>query len=219
MFRGKKMSAITGIYHTNEEPINLLHGHTLMAALQKYHADDIKTWHSDKVFLGCHAQWITPESVGERLPFYDYARQCAITVDAIIDNRKELFERLQVRPTDQKDITDSELILLAYYKWGEDAPKYLVGDFAFMIWDEKRQKMFGARDFSGSRTLYYHKTNGRFAFCTTIQPLFSLPYIEKRLNEDWLAQYLAVAGMVEAIDSSITPYQNIGQVHRPTVFL
>ena len=28
-------------------------------------------------------------------PFYDYERQCTITADAIIDNRKELFERLQ----------------------------------------------------------------------------------------------------------------------------
>ena len=206
------MSAITGIYQTNEEPVNLQHGQSLMAALQKYPANDIQTWHSDKVFLGCHAQWITPESVGERLPFYDHERQCAITADAIIDNRKELFEKLQVKPSEQNQITDSELILLSYYKWGEDAPKHLIGDFAFMIWDEKKQRMFGARDFSGSRTLYYHKNYGTFAFCTTIQPLLSLPYVEKRLNEEWLAQYLAISGMVDAVDSSITPYQNIGQV-------
>ena len=60
------MSAITGIYQTNEQPVNLQHGQSLMAALQKYPADDIQTWHSGNVFLGCHAQWITPESVGER---------------------------------------------------------------------------------------------------------------------------------------------------------
>ena len=35
------------------------------------------------------------------------------------------------------------------------------------------------------------KTHGTFAFCTTIEPLLSLPYIEKRLNEEWLAEYLA----------------------------
>ena len=87
----------------------------------------------------------------KELPFYDYERQCAITADAIIDNRKELFEKLQVKPSEQKHITDSELILLSYYKWGEDAPKYLIGDFAFMIWDEKQQRLFGARDFSGSQ--------------------------------------------------------------------
>jgi asparagine synthase (glutamine-hydrolysing) len=206
------MSAITGIYHLNEEPINIQYGRDLMRALQKYPADNIQTWHSDKIFLGCHAQWITPESVGEQLPFYDYERQCAITSDAIIDNRKELFEKLQVEPSHQKHITDSELILLSYYKWKEDVPKFLVGDFAFMIWDQKQQRLFGARDFSGSRTLYYHKSHEKFAFCTTIEPLLLLPFIGKKLNEQWLAEFLAISGMIDAVDSSITPYQTIEQL-------
>ena len=109
-------------------------------------------------------------------------------------------------------MTDSELILRAYYKWKEDAPKFLVGDFAFMIWDQKNERLFGARDFSGSRTLYYYKNHEKFAFCTTIEPLFVLPFIEKKLNEQWLAQYLAISGMVDAVDASITPYQQIEQV-------
>ncbi|MCZ2257313.1 lasso peptide isopeptide bond-forming cyclase [Sporosarcina sp. G11-34] len=206
------MSAITGIYHLNGEPINIQYGRDLMKALQKYPSDAIQTWHTDQIFLGCHAQWITPESVGEQLPFYDYERQCAITSDALIDNRKELFERLRIEPSVQKHITDSELILRAYYKWQDDAPKFLVGDFAFMIWDQKKQRLFGARDFSGSRTLYYYKNHEKFAFCTIIEPLLSLPYIEKKLNEQWLAEYLALPGMVDAIDASSTPYKNIGQV-------
>ncbi|WP_336866463.1 lasso peptide isopeptide bond-forming cyclase [Peribacillus frigoritolerans] len=206
------MSAITGIYQLNEEPVNLQQCRKLMTGLQKYPADSIQIWHSDKVFLGCHAQWITSESVGEQLPFYDFERRCTITTDAIIDNREDLFQMLQVKPLDQKGMTDSELILLSYYKWEEDAPKFLVGDFAFIIWDERRQKMFGARDFSGSRTLYYHQSHQKFAFCTTIDPLLSLPYIEKKLNEQWLAEYLAISGMIDAVDSTITPYKNINQI-------
>lgn len=206
------MSAITGIYHLNEEPVNLQQCGYLMTGLQKYPADSIQIWHSDKVFLGCHAQWITPDSVGEKLPFFDFERRCTITADAIIDNREDLFQMLQVKPLDQKGMSDSELILLSYYKWDEDAPKFLVGDFAFVIWDERKQKMFGARDFSGSRTLYYHQSHQKFAFCTTIDPLLSLPFIEKKLNEQWLAEYLAISGMIDAVDSSITPYKNIYQI-------
>ncbi|PHD75776.1 asparagine synthetase B [Bacillus sp. AFS043905] len=206
------MSAITGIYHLNEEPVNLQQCRILMSGLQKYPADSIQIWHSDKFFLGCHAQWITPESVDEQLPFYDFERRCTITADAIIDNREELFQMLQVKPMHQKGMTDSELILLSYYKWDEDAPKFLVGDFTFVIWDEKRQKMFGARDFSGSRTLYYHHSHQKFAFCTTIDPLLSLPFIEKKLNEQWLSEYLAISGMIDAVDSTITPYKNIYQI-------
>lgn len=206
------MSAITGIYHLNQEPVNTEHGHTLMFGLEKYPSDDVRTWHSNHVFLGCHAQWITPESVNERLPYYDSERQLAITADAIIDNREELFQLLQVEYSRRKAMCDYELILLAYDKWGADAPKYLLGDFAFMIWDERNQRLFGARDFSGSRMLYYFHNRERFAFCTIIEPLLSLPYIEKQMNEQWLAEYLAISAPVDAVDSSITPYQHIAQL-------
>ncbi|WP_282173010.1 lasso peptide isopeptide bond-forming cyclase [Cytobacillus firmus] len=215
------MSAIAGIYNLNGEPVSIEQSSGMMKAFEKFPADDIQTWHQESIFLGCHAQWITPESIGEQLPFYDYQRQLAITADAIIDNREELFERLQIDREDRKKITDSQLILLAYHKWGEESPKFLVGDFAFMIWDEKERKMFGARDFSGARTLYYYRDNHRFGFSTTIQPLFSLPGVKKELNEQWLAEYLAIAGMIDAVDGEITPYRNIEQLppsHSITIF-
>src|SRR5690606_32771619 len=121
--------------------------------------------------------WITPESIGELNPFYDSERQLVITADAIIDNRSELFQLLQIQQERRLDITDAELILLSYSKWGEDSPKYLIGDFAYIIWDERDQKLFAARDFSGSRTLYYHWNGVRLAMCTTLNPLFTLPNI------------------------------------------
>jgi asparagine synthase (glutamine-hydrolysing) len=205
------MSAITGLIYFNGEPIDELYGSMLMRALNCFPADTIQTWKGYNVFFGCHSQWITPESIGESLPFYDFDRKLAITADAIIDNRPELFERLQIRHSECKDISDSKLILLAYQKWGEDTPKYLIGDFAFMIWDEKRQLLFGARDFSGGRTLYYH-CGQRFAFSTTIDPLLTLPYIQKELNEEWLAEFLAISSVVDSVDTSLTPYKNIVQL-------
>ena len=154
----------------------------MMNSFQQFPSDSIGTWQKSTIFLGCHAQWITPESIGEPLPYYDYKRELVITSDAIIDNREELFNQLHIEHEDKKTIPDSQLILLAYSKWGEDVPKHLMGDFAFMIWDGREQKLFGARDFSGSRTLYYYHDQSRFAFSTTIQPLFTLPYIEKKIK-------------------------------------
>ncbi|EDX69479.1 lasso peptide isopeptide bond-forming cyclase [Bacillus cereus] len=206
------MSAITGIIHFNNEPISIEHGTRLMSDLRKYPADDIQIWHKENIFFGCHAQWITPESVGEQLPFYNYEKQLTITADAIIDNRDELFEKLQVDYSDRKNMADSELILLSYQKWGGEAPKYLVGDFAFMIWDEKKQMLFGARDFSGNRTLYFYRGEEKFAFCTIIKPLFTLPYVEKQLNEQWFAEFLAIPVNFESVDPSSTVYKTIEQI-------
>ncbi|MFS0861477.1 lasso peptide isopeptide bond-forming cyclase [Fredinandcohnia sp. 179-A 10B2 NHS] len=205
------MSAIAGIYNGINESV-IENGSTLMKYLQRFPADDIKTWHQDNVFLGCHAQWITPESINERLPYYDSESRVTITADAIIDNRDELFEKLQVSRYERETVSDSQLILLAYLKWGQDSAKFLIGDFAFMIWDEKKQMLFGARDFSGSRTLYYYNDDKRFAFCTVIEPLLMLPYVNKRLNESWLAEFLAITTVVDTVDTSNTAYQGINQV-------
>ncbi|WP_310175458.1 asparagine synthase-related protein [Neobacillus niacini] len=206
------MSAITGIIHFNEESLDPEFSKSLMMAYEQYPVDKVSTWSQNQIFLGCHAQWITPESIGETLPYYDYEKGLAITADAIIDNRNELFNRLQVNLTQRENIPDSQLILLAYNKWGNEAPKYLIGDFSFMIWDEKKRKLFGARDISGARTLYFYNNQSHFAFSTIIEPLFSLPYIDKRLNEEWLAEFLAIPGMTEAVDTQSTVYKNIYQI-------
>ncbi|WP_066056212.1 asparagine synthase-related protein [Robertmurraya korlensis] len=206
------MSAIAGILNLNGEPVSIEQSTGMMKALEKFPANDIQTWHKDNLFLGCHAQWITPESIGEQLPFYDYERRLAITADAIIDNREELFQLLQIDREDRKKITDSQLILLAYHKWGEESPKFLVGDFAYVIWDEKEKKLFGARDFSGGRTLYFYRDDEKFIFSTTIEPLFSTPRLEKKINELWIAEFLAIPDMNDTVDTYNTAYKNIQQL-------
>lgn len=206
------MSAITGVFNCNEEPVSVETIENMMQALQKYPAHDVRVWHDRFVFLGCHAQWITPESTKERLPFYDEQHKLAITADAIIDNREELFDRLQVEHLQRKQMTDSELILAAYLKWGKEAPRYLIGDFAFIIWDEQKRHLFGARDLSGNRTLYYYHHSRQFAFCTVMNPLFTMPGVKKELNESWLAEFLMIPIILDTIDVHSTVYDNIDQI-------
>lgn len=206
------MSAIAGIFNFNEQPIDPYHVNTVMKAFETFPADDVYTWCNNSIFLGCQNQWITPESVGVRIPYSDQERKLVITADAIIDNREELFDKLAIDKSERITISDSQLILLAYSKWEDEAPKQLIGDFAFMIWDERKRKLFGARDFSGSRTLYYFDDLNRVAFGTTIEPLLRLPFVKKELNEHWLAEFLAIPTMVEAVDMTLTVYKKIKQV-------
>ncbi|RBP88296.1 asparagine synthase (glutamine-hydrolysing) [Cytobacillus firmus] len=206
------MSAILGTYHFKDDSNHIEDCNKMMNYLESFPYDDKGVWQSERLFFGCHNQWISPESVGGHLPSYDSEHQLVITSDAIIDNRNDLFERLQVSYSERKSISDSKLILLAYLKWGKDSPKYLIGDFAFMIWDERKQLLFGARDFSGSRTLYYYNDPSRFVFCTIIEPMFRLPYIRKRINEEWLAEFLVIPTMVESTDIHKTVYKNINQL-------
>ncbi|WP_068498670.1 asparagine synthase-related protein [Paenibacillus kribbensis] len=206
------MSAIAGIYNFGRESASAEEGGKMMQALRKYPADRVCAWCEGSIFLGCHAQHVTPESVHERLPFYDEERDLAITADAILDNRSELLERLGVRQERRQEITDSELILLAYDKWGVDAAQYLIGDFAFVIWDAKRRRLYGARDMTGSRTLYTYQHDSGFAFSTVVAPLLTLSSLRKELHEPWLAEFLSIRSMQESVDIGTTVYKHINQL-------
>ncbi len=49
------------------------------------------------------------------------------------------LKNLELPDLPLEKIGDSEFILAAYNKWGSECPKYLLGDFAFAIWDEKKR--------------------------------------------------------------------------------
>ncbi len=206
------MSAITGIVQLHQQPLPPEAGRSIMQNLQRFPADYVHTWTCGDIFLGCHGQWITPESRNETLPNYYAERNAAITADAIIDNRAELFGKLGIAADRRADMTDSDLILQAYFKWGQEAPKHLIGDFAFIIWDGRERTLFGARDFSGSRTLYYALTPEQLSLCTTMAPLLARPGVGRQLNEQWVSEFLAIPITTEAVDMFSTVYKHIGQI-------
>ncbi|UJF33932.1 asparagine synthase-related protein [Paenibacillus hexagrammi] len=205
------MSAIAGIFSYNKEAISSDSLDKMMQHLQKYPADSAGLWQGQGSYVSllCHAQWVTPESVGESMPVYDSDHKIAITADVIIDNREELFERLHIGQAYRKRMTDAELLIRAYVKWGQDSPQYILGDYAYVLWDENKGLLFGARDLLGNRTLYYMEHQGRFACCTVVQPLLDLPGYKTELNESWLAEFLAIPIILDTVDAKATVYKDI----------
>jgi len=206
------MSAIAGIVHFDDRPVDPQQMDSIMQALRKYAADSEQSWHQEGSFMGCRQQWITPESVNEKCPLWHKEAKLIIAADAIIDNRDDLFDRLQVERDRRGQIGDCELILQAYIKWGQDVPKFLIGDFAFMIWDQRRKLLFGARDLLGMRNLYYGRHGEQFAFGTAIAPLLALPGFKNGLNETWLSEFLAIPSLLDSVDANSTVYRGINQV-------
>ncbi|WP_029192445.1 asparagine synthase-related protein [Paenibacillus harenae] len=206
------MSVIAGVIQF-DRPLHPSDGTAdFMEAVQHFPGNAFETWEDPSALLGCRSQWITPESVDERLPYRDEQSGLVITADAILDNRGQLFEKLGIGRDRRSGITDSELILLAYRKWGPETPRYLIGDFAFVIWDAGRDLLYGARDLLGSRTLYYHRGSNRFSFCSVIHPLFALTGIDKRLCEERFAEFLAIPTLLDAVDVHTTYYADVMQL-------
>jgi asparagine synthase (glutamine-hydrolysing) len=211
--------AIWGIVRMDNNPASVELGKSMMDKLSLYKLDSIKYLNKDNVFMGCGLQYITRESEKEIIPLYDENRGLIITADAIIDNREELFSVLNIPKKLWTDISDSDLIIRAYEKWEQDSPKYLVGDFAFAIWDEKKNELFCARDHVGKRTFYYSYLNNTLYFCTVMKPLF-VSYNENiELNERWITDFLAMESIMHESECEETVYKDILQLPPAHIFI
>lgn len=183
----------------------------MMEPMEKYKIDKWDKIKNENVLMGCGLQFITTESLSETLPYYDVEDKLLITADAIIDNREELLKEFELLESKVEDYTDSEYILMAYKKWGEECAKYLLGDFSFTIWDEKKQQLLCARDHLGRRTYYYYHNKGIFAFCTVSMPLVKLIEGNEQLNERWITDYLSL-DCGQSSEDEETIFSNIKQL-------
>jgi asparagine synthase (glutamine-hydrolysing) len=127
------MSGIVGIYNLDDQPVERTDVKRMVATLERRGPDGSGLWCQGAVGLGHTMLWNTPESLHEQLPLINTGGDMVITADARIDNRDELIHILGFGGRDRSQIGDSELILAAYERWGEECPARLVGDFAFAI--------------------------------------------------------------------------------------
>ena len=199
------MSAIVGIYYRDGRSLESQSLVKMLDILAHRGEDGVDTWYRDSIGLGHRLLRTTPESLLEQQPLVSSSGNQVLTADARIDNREELISSLELTNIPAEKITDSQLILAAYERWGEDCPNKLLGDFAFAIWNEQEQNLFCARDHFGVKPFYYYSSEGLFAFASEIKAILCLPEVPQELNELRIGYYLA--SMFR--DRAITSYQNI----------
>jgi asparagine synthase (glutamine-hydrolysing) len=73
-----------------------------------------------------------------------------------LDDRDTLARSLGV----SSELSDEELALHAWHRWGEDVVDHLYGDYSFFIWDRKTKRLLAVRDRFGIRPFYYSSVSG-----------------------------------------------------------
>jgi asparagine synthase (glutamine-hydrolysing) len=149
-----------------------------------------------------HGAWTSPCGtaglVHRRLAIIDLskaARQpmlapgpAAITYNGEIYNYLELRELLAAGWRYRSN-SDTECILAAYHRYGEDCLGRLRGMFAFALWDGRRRRLFCARDRFGIKPFYYATIGNLFVFASEAKAL--LPFLpEIATDPSALAEYL-----------------------------
>ena len=180
------MSGLCGVVRWDGGSAETEHVERMVEACRWRGPDGVSVHVEGQLGVGYLSQHVTPESVREVQPLV--AGDVVVVADARIDNRKELGGWLGVEAVER---TDVELILEAYRAWGVECAARLVGDFAFVVWDGARQRLFGARDALGMRSLVYRTEAGRTLFSTEVKQILSVPGVPARIYEPAVGVYLS----------------------------
>jgi asparagine synthase (glutamine-hydrolysing) len=105
-----------------------------------------------------------------------------------IFNRSELVDIL--RPVEGRRASNADLASAAYGRFGDAAPRRLVGDWCCVAYDPAHRALFLARDQSGQTGIYYAVSPSHFAFSTSRRALLNLKLFPVQMNELYLGQVL-----------------------------
>ena len=88
-----------------------------------------------------------------------------VAADASIYYRDDLRAAIRgataSRPFAPSGDSAAQLVLDAYRTWGSECARHLEGDYAFVVWDRETGTLTAARDFVGTRPLYYGRDGAR----------------------------------------------------------
>ncbi len=185
------MSGILALWNLNGEPIDPQLPRRLTDVAAHRGPDGTGLWIQGAVALGHQMLHTTRESLQEKQPACDETGTLCLTLDGRVDNRTELRSALEATGLLFRTDTDAELILRAYACWGEDCPKHIIGDFAFVIWDGRNRRLFCARDHIGAKPFYYYADAHRFLCGSELRQLLEHPAVPRKPNEGMIGEYLA----------------------------
>ncbi|WP_370453605.1 asparagine synthase-related protein [Paracoccus sp. JM45] len=101
----------------------------------------------------------------------------------------DLRTSLEVGP----DSDSTDLVLAAWLRWGVDAPHHLNGAFAFVIWDQRSNRLTAVRDRFGVQPLSYSVRPDRAILAPDLSTVVAGLDVVPDTNPVWVADFLAGA--------------------------
>ena len=114
-----------------------------------------------------------------------------ITFNGEVYNFKEERKALEKKGYTFKTNTDTEVIVNLYQEYGENCVDHLRGMFAFVIWDESKKELFGARDRFGIKPFHYYIDNDKFVWGSELKSIVASDDIKRDISLESLDYYFA----------------------------
>ncbi len=187
------MCGIAGILHLKDNGIDETSDilNKMLSVIKYRGPDGIGLYQKKRIGLG-HLRLSIIDLTGGRQPMSNEDGSVWITFNGEIFNYLELRQDLIKKGHRFSNESDTEVIIHLYEDYGTECLKYLNGQFAFAIWDEKTQELFLARDRMGIIPLFYSMTHNNFYFASEIKAIFAAGEIPREIDPVALDQVFTI---------------------------
>ena len=161
----------------------------------------------DGVALGMRRLAIIDLLTGEQ-PTFNEDHSVAVVLNGEIYNYRELRADLEARGHTFRSASDTEILPHLYEEYGREMVQHLNGMFAFALWDDRRRRLFIARDRFGEKPLYWGVFDGTLLFASEPKVLLAHPSVRPNLNLNALRQYLSF----DYVPAPLSIYEGISKL-------
>ena len=203
------MCGIAGIIAADKNDINIQRLKKMTDIIAHRGPDGEGHWisHNENVGLGHRRLSIIDLSHEADQPMH-YMNRYHLVFNGEIYNYPELKEILKKQGYIFTTVSDTEVLLALYDRDKENCLQLLDGMFSFVIYDEKENEIFAARDRFGEKPFYYNYLPGKyFLFGSEMKCLWEAG-VEKKVNNQMLYNYLINNSVDNPNDLSETFYEN-----------
>ncbi|HEY9281898.1 MAG TPA: asparagine synthase (glutamine-hydrolyzing) [Pyrinomonadaceae bacterium] len=149
----------------------------------------------DRVGLGFRRLSIIDPAGGDQ-PLYNEDGSVVLMCNGEIYNHRELRRTLAARGHSFRTESDVEVLVHLYEEDGITFLNRLNGQFAFVIYDRKKGRLFLARDHFGVNPLFYTLADGVLIFASEIKAILGHPLARREVDLTGLDQILTFPGLV-----------------------
>lgn len=170
----------------------------MAATMERRGPDGGGSWHQGRVALAHRRLKVIDLSAAGDQPMVDPQLGLTIVFNGCIYNHHELRRELEQAGYRFASVSDTEVILKAYDRWGTDCVQRLFGMFAFAIYEHRSGRLVLMRDRLGVKPLYLAEGPDRLRFASTLPALLAGGGIDTSLDPVALHHYFSWHAVVPA---------------------
>lgn len=185
------MCGIAGYFASDGKEVSRGSIEPMLASLRHRGPDGFGIMEKKRCILG-HARLSIIDLDGGWQPISNEDGRIAVTFNGEIYNFIELRRELESLGHRFRTNSDTEVIVHSYEEWGRECPKRFNGQFAFALYDERKDLLFLCRDRLGVRPLYYAWNGPEFVFASEVKSLLASGKIAAKIDSAGLYQIFSI---------------------------